>query len=288
MYLCIGKPRGEPRPIFIVNNILSMGSTIVTLTTDWGYNDFFAGSVKGKLYSYIPGVQVVDITHGIPVFQTIRATFVVRHSCFDFPPGTIHIIDVCSSQSVEHPFIVAECAGQYFICTDNGLPAAVFGSKEYKAVVIDGIWLDTDSQNFAARDLFCKVASLLAQGTPLSELGYPAESLCPATPFVTATFDNYIKVYVAYVDTYGNCYLNITFDEFESYRQGRRFEMQVHEFRISRIVSSYIEPNPTASPVRSPILTVSSTGHLELAMPYANAAGLCNLQTSETFVVRFL
>lgn len=264
-----------------------MSTTIVTLTTDWGYADFFAGSVKGKLLSYIPGVQVVDITHAIPQYQIIRATFVVKHSCFDFPAGTIHIIDLCSSQSTEHPFIAVECEGHYFICTDNGLPAAVFGSKPYKAVVIDGIRLDTPSQNFAARDLFCKVAALLAQGTPLDELGFPLDELCPSTPLVTSTYDNYIKVHVAYVDSYGNCYLNITFDEFEAFRQGRRFEMLVHEFRISKIVHSYIEMD-NSSPLRVPLmLTLSSTGYLELAMAYANASELCNLQTNETFVVKF-
>ena len=265
-----------------------MGSTIVTLTTDWGYTDFFAGSVKGKLHSYIPGVQVVDITHGIPKFQIIRATFVVKQSCFDFPPGTIHIIDVCSSQTTDHPFVVVECEGQYFICTDNGLPAAVLGSRPYKAVVIDGIRLDTSSQNFAARDLFCKVAALIAQGTPIDEMGFPAESLCPSTPVNTSTFDNYIKVHVAYVDSYGNCYLNITYDEFESFRQGRRFELQVHEFRLTKIVPSYVEVNSSLPKYAPLLLTVSSPSHLELAVAYGNASDLFNLQTNETFVLRFL
>ncbi|MBR1834531.1 MAG: SAM-dependent chlorinase/fluorinase [Bacteroidales bacterium] len=265
-----------------------MGSTIVTLTTDWGYSDFFAGSVKGKLHSYIPGVQVVDITHGIPHYQIIRATFVVKQCCFDFPAGTIHIIDVCSSQTTEHPFVVVECEGHFFICTDNGLPAAVFGGRDYRAVVIDGIRLDTDSQNFAARDLFCKVAALLTQGTPLDELGFPADELCPSTPLITTSADDRIKVHVAYVDAYGNCYLNITYDEFEAYRQGRRFELQVHEFRIGKIVHSYVESD-SQSGVRVPLLlTLSSTGYLELAMAYANASELCNLQLNETFVIKFI
>ena len=265
-----------------------MGSTIVTLTTDWGYSDFFAGSVKGKLLSYIPGVQVVDITHGILQYQIIRATFVVKQCCFDFPTGTIHIIDVCSSQTTEHPFVVVECNGHFFICTDNGLPAAVFAGRDYRAVVIDGIRLDTDSQNFAARDLFCKVAALLAQGTPLEELGFPADALCPSTPIITTAADNYIKVHVAYVDSYDNCYLNITFDEFESYRQGRRFELQVHELRISKIVHSYVESDPRSNPRIPLMLTLSSTGHLELAMAYANASQLCNMQLNDTFIIKFM
>ena len=265
-----------------------MGSTIVTLTTDWGYADFFAGSVKGKLYSYIPGVQVVDITHGIPPFQIPRAAFVVKHGCLGFPPGTIHIIDVCSSQTTDHPFIVVEHNGQYFICTDNGLPASLFGATGVNAVVIDGIRQETDYYNFAASDLFCKVAALLAQGTPMDELGFRVDSLCPSTPFTTAVFGDRIKVHVVYIDEYGNCYLNVTVDEFEQYRQGRKFEMMVREVRINKILTSYIETDPQ-NPRRAPLmLTVSSTGHLELAIPYENAAEMFNLQYRDSIAVRFL
>jgi len=264
-----------------------MGSPIVTLTTDWGYGGFFAGSVKGKLYSYIPGVQVVDITHGIPPFKIPHATFVVRHACLGFPPGTIHIIDVCSSQTKEQPFVVVEHAGQYFICTDNGLPAALFGSTGVKAVVIDGISQETNSFNFAARDLFCKVAALLAQGTPMAELGFPVDSLYPFTPFTTVVGANGIKVHVVYIDEYGNAYLNITYDEFEQHRKGRKFEMSVHELRISKIVHSYLEADPQ-NPRRSPLLlTVSSTGLLELAIAKENASDMFNIQICDTINVRF-
>jgi hypothetical protein len=85
-----------------------MQSPIVTLTTDWGDRDFFAGKVKGKLYSYIPGVRVVDITHNIEPFQFMKAIFVVKNACLDFPKGTIHIIDINSSETAQMPFVVVE------------------------------------------------------------------------------------------------------------------------------------------------------------------------------------
>lgn len=264
-----------------------MGSIIVTLTTDWGYGDFFAGSVKGKLYSTIPGVQVVDITHGIPPFQIPRATFVVKHGCLGFPPGTIHIIDVCSSQTKDHPFVVVEHKEQYFICTDNGLPAAVFGSEGVNAVIIDGVSQESDVFTFAARDLFCKVAALLAQGAPLASLGFPTDTLFRKTAFATTMTENSIKVHVSYIDSYGNCDLNITYDEFERLRQGRNFEMQVHEVKLNKISRSYVEGDRRA-PFRSPLLlTVSSTGHLQLAFPGDNASSLYNLQYLDTFAVKF-
>ena len=71
-----------------------MKTPIVTLTTDWGTQGFFAGMVKGVLVNMVEGIQVVDITHGIEPFNIMAATFVVKHACLGLPAGTVHIIDV--------------------------------------------------------------------------------------------------------------------------------------------------------------------------------------------------
>ncbi len=74
---------------------------IVTLTTDWGYGDYYMGVVKGRLYSTIADVQVVDITHNIRKYDNLSAAFVVKNACFEFPEGTIHIIDVNSYEETK-------------------------------------------------------------------------------------------------------------------------------------------------------------------------------------------
>lgn len=265
-----------------------MSSPIVTLTTDWGYSDYYIGRVKGKLYSYIPGVQVVDITHGIPPFQLSRATYVVKYACLDYPPGTIHIIDVCSSQTPEQPFIVVEYKDQYYICTDNGLPTAVFGWGEYKAVVIDKIYQETNSYTFAACDLFCKVAAMLANGATLSDIGFPAESLV-TRPLMKPDFSkNPIEAHVIYVDGYGNCNLNITYDEFEEVTRGHGFEIQVREMIVKKLCRSYVDIEKQMRPRTSLILTVSSLGNLQLAINKGNAAQYFNLEFMSAVKIKIL
>ena len=265
-----------------------MDSPIVTLTTDWGYTDYYIGRVKGKLYSYIPGVQVVDITHGIPPYQITRATYVVKHGCLGFPPGTIHIIDVCSSQSPEQPFIVVEHNGQYFICTDNGLPASVFGTDNVKAVVIDNVSQETNSYTFAACDLFCKVAAMLAHGAALTDIGFAADTLVRITPLSPDFTQNPIEVQVVYVDGYGNCNLNITYDEFVEAAKGRDFEVMVREAVVTKLYRSYIDADRRSRPRASLILTVSSLGCLQLAINNGNAAQMFNLQYLSPVKIKFL
>ncbi len=257
-----------------------MDSPIVTLTTDWGDRDFFAGKVKGKLYSYIPGVRVVDITHNIEPFLFMKAIFVVKNACMDFPKGTIHIIDVNSSETAEMPFVVVEYREQYFICIDNGVPGALFGREATQTVLID-VPRETDFFTFAAADLFCKVAAMLAQGTPLADIGAPHE-LDIKTPLMQDLSSDIIKVPVIHVDSYGNAFLDITYEKFEQLRAGRPFTMMAREFTINKLSRSY-------SDVRSGdlLLTVASTRNLQVAVRDGSAQMLVGLDYLRTVTFTF-
>jgi len=257
-----------------------MESPIVTLTTDWGDRDFFAGKVKGKLCSYIPGVRVMDITHNIDPFQFMKAIFVVENSCLEFPKGTIHIIDVNTSETSEMPLVVVEFKEQYFICIDNGLPGAIFGREATQAVMIDVPW-EKNFFTFAACDLFCKVAAMLAGGAALTDIGTPYE-LDIRTPLRIDTSSDIIKVPIIYTDNYGNAYLAMTYDEFEQLRRGRAFSMQVREAQLNKVCHSYAD-------VRSGglLLTVASTGNLQVAVRENSAESLFGMENLRSVTITF-
>ena len=40
-----------------------MPRAIITLTTDFGEKDHFAGAVKGAIYNEIDDIRIVDISH---------------------------------------------------------------------------------------------------------------------------------------------------------------------------------------------------------------------------------
>jgi S-adenosylmethionine hydrolase len=46
---------------------------IITLTTDFGEKDHFAGAVKGSIYSELSDVRIVDVSHSISPFNIIEA-----------------------------------------------------------------------------------------------------------------------------------------------------------------------------------------------------------------------
>ena len=256
-----------------------MKTPTVTLTTDWGERGFFSGMVKGALMSLVEGVQVVDITHRLEAFNVMTASFVVRHGCLGFPVGTVHIIDV----DTRAPFIALRARGQYYLCSDNGLPALVFGNDVEEACEIptqpSGIY------NFAAYNLFVPVAARLLKGATLNDIGPQHTQLLqrPHTGFLQQ--GEYYRIYVHYIDDYGNAYLGMSYKEFEELRQGRPFVLQVKEMMVSELSPAYRRGNDDNDPTLR--LTVSATGQLELALQNRSLAPLAGLKVNESVLLKF-
>ena len=67
---------------------------LITLTTDFGYQDSFVGIMKGVIYAINPDAHVIDLTHGVPPQNVMAAALILQHSIRYFPPGTIHVVVV--------------------------------------------------------------------------------------------------------------------------------------------------------------------------------------------------
>ena len=256
-----------------------MKTPIVTLTTDWGERGFFAGMVKGALLRLVEGVQVVDISHRLEAYNTVTASFVVRHACLGFPEGTVHIVDVASQQ----PFVALRARGQYYLCSDNGLPALVFGDEVEECVSLatqaGGIY------NFAAYTLFVPAAARLLKGAPLTDLGERHPQLLQRLRPDFMQQGEYYRIYVHYVDDYGNAYLGMSYRQFEELRQGRPFVMQYNEMTVSELSPAYQRGGDANDD--SLRLTVSATGLLELALPNRSLAQLCGMRVNASVLLKF-
>ena len=257
-----------------------MGTPFVTLTTDWGDAGFFAGMVKGLLYSHIEGLQVVDITHSMEPYNVMTATFVVRQACLGFPAGTVHIIDVATRQ----PLLCVKARGQYFLCCDNGLPSMAFGNDIEDVRLIE---VNSNSVlNFAAYSVFTRVAVMIARGAAMDDIGKPTK-LAPRTmQNYVMQGDNY-RIYVHYIDRYGNAYLGMSYKEFEEIRQGRQFVLSVRDLEVTELTTGYYSQHTSSDPRHRLHLTVSATGMLELAIKEGSLAQLVGLRVSESVLLRF-
>src|SRR5947208_10107564 len=100
-------------------------ASVITLTTDFGLADHFAGVIKGVILGICPAAQIVDITHECAAFDISDAAFTIGQAYRYFPRGTAHVVVVDPGVGTARRPILIEAAGQFFVGPDNGVFAHV-------------------------------------------------------------------------------------------------------------------------------------------------------------------
>jgi S-adenosylmethionine hydrolase len=259
---------------------------IITLTTDFGTKDHFAGTVKGALLSEIVEVKIVDISHNIAPFSILEAAYVIQNAFESFPVGSIHIIGVDSEISEENKHIVVQLNDHYFICANNGIMSMICSEINPQKIVEINIH-DKISTSFPVLDVFVKVAAHIARGGTLEVIGKVITEIKPIKNIVPIVKDegNQLIGNVIYIDHYGNVITNIKKRFFESVQKGRRFEISARNHKFKRIYNHYtdIVDFNIASELRNDegqgLVVFNSSGYLEIAVYRSNLATVGSAST---------
>jgi S-adenosyl-L-methionine hydrolase (adenosine-forming) len=242
---------------------------ILTLTTDFGTSDHFAGVLKGVILGICPAAQIVDITHEIRPFEIAEGAFVIAQSYRAFPKSTVHVVVVDPGVGSARRPILVEAAGHYFIGPDNGVLSMVYGKEKHKVreLTAEKYFRHPVSRTFHGRDIFSPVAAHLAAGVRPAAFGKLI------TDYLKITFDaparSGKRVWagtILKIDRFGNLITNFHIGEFEAV-QSRPFEMSVGVRKLHRLAIHYAEVEEA-----EPFVIVGSSGYLEVACNQASAA----------------
>ena len=246
---------------------------VITLTSDWGTKDPYAGAVKGTILRQMPEAVIVDITHDIPAFDLIQAAFIIRNFYRNFPEGSIHLLAINTEASIRHPHTLVKYKGHYFIGADNGIFSLIFDEKPELIIDLDVIQ-DSDYFTFPTRDVFVKVACHIAQGKPVEKLGHVKKEILEKISFRPVIQGNLIKGQVIYIDNYENAFTNISESLFTQATKGKKFTITFRSpnYRITEISKSYQDV-----PAGEMLALFSSSGYLQIAMNRGKASSLLGL-----------
>ena len=254
---------------------------IVTLTTDWINDDYYAGAIKGKLINECPALSIVDISHNIPPFNMARAAFVLKNSYHHFPEGSIHLICVNSEPSNEESLLAIKYNGHFFIGNDNGIFGLLFRENPESIAELN---CPDKTGGFCSLNVFVNAASRLANGEDISELGKQRDSLQKSVPRRATIEKDTINGSVIYIDSYQNAITNITRELYERIGKGRKFEiaLQSNHYKLNRINKTYSETSAGEL-----LVLFNSLNLLEIAINRGNAAELLSLGTNSVIRIRF-
>jgi len=192
----------------------------VSLLTDYGSDDEFAGVLASVLRDMAPHATVVDLTHGIRPFD-VRGGSLALARAIPYVADGVVVAVVDPGVGTARKAIAVEVAGGagVLVGPDNGLLApavAVAGGAERAVELTDeSFHLATPGATFAGRDIFAPVAAHLCNGVDLAELGPAVDStlLMPGMVPLPQEEADGIHAEVLWVDRFGNCQLNLSPDE---------------------------------------------------------------------------
>jgi S-adenosylmethionine hydrolase len=188
---------------------------IITLTTDFGLKDWFAGTMKGVILGINPQAALVDITHEIRPGELRAGGFALAASCGFFPKGTVHLAVIDPGVGSQRRAIAVETTDYFFVGPDNGLLSLAIGQRKIKAIHLlenKEYFLQDLSRTFHGRDIFAPVAAHLSCGVGIGKLGPRVKDLMRITWPRARRIRNGVEGEVVYLDQFGNAITNIDRD----------------------------------------------------------------------------
>ena len=257
---------------------------IITLTTDMGLSDYYVAAVKGAIYSQLPEVTLVDISHEIPKFDRMKAGFILRNAYRHFPEGTVHIIGVETLEDENTPHVALKFNGHYFIGADSGIFSLMFSPEQTNEIVQLNIRRELQSRTFPTLDLFVTAACHIARGGTLEIIGRKIGGFRQSLMLSPTRGETHLGASIIYIDSYGNLITNIRQEQFEERRNGGAFEIVLRRTsqNINRISRSYNEVGEGDM-----CALFNSSGYLEISINRGSAARLIGLKVNDTLRVEF-
>ncbi len=248
---------------------------IITLTTDFGLNDHYIGTMKGVMLGIAPDAEIIDICHAVQAFDVLDGALAVAQAYSYFPTGTVHVVVVDPGVGTERRPILLNTGRHYFVAPDNGVLSLIYAREErlqVRHITAEHYYLSPVSTTFHARDIFSPVAAYLAKGVEVAKFGDEITDFvrfnAPKPKPVDAQT---LRGVVLRVDRFGNLVTNFTPQDVPALFQASppSFKIVVGKKEITEMRSNYAEgvPNEVFG-------ILGSMGYLELSANRAAAAQL--------------
>jgi S-adenosylmethionine hydrolase len=248
---------------------------IVTLTTDFGLNDHFVGTIKGVILDIVPGVEIVDICHSVQAFDVLDGALTIAQAYSYFPNGTVHLVVVDPGVGTARRPIIVTSERHHFVAPDNGVLSLIYGREErlhVRHVTAEHYYLQPVSNTFHGRDVFAPITAYLAKGVDPEKFGDEITDFVRFNaPKPKPVDSNTIRAVVLKVDRFGNLVTNVTPQDVPALFQPEPppFKILIGKREITELHTNYAQGVPG-----SIFGILGSMGYLEIAANRGSAAQL--------------
>ena len=263
----------------------------VSLLTDYGLTDEFVGVMKCVVTDMAPHVRITDITHGVAPFDVRAGSLALARAIQYVPPGVVIAVVDPGVGSARRAIAIEVAEGRgVLLGPDNGLLASAAamagGAERVFELSNTDLHLEAPGSTFAGRDVFAPVAAFLCNGGAIEEVGNEVDSASVMPGLVPIPTDEKHDAYgegmrceVTWVDTYGNCQLNIGPEDVAHFGDVLRLIVG-EDIRSARITSHFADIDGGAIGA-----VVDSYGMIALSVDRGSAAEALRLGPGDAVLV---
>jgi S-adenosylmethionine hydrolase len=248
---------------------------IITLTTDFGWNDHFVGTMKGVILDVVPDAEIVDISHAVQAFDVLDGALTIAQAYSYFPPATVHLVVVDPGVGTARRPILVSSERHHFVAPDNGVLSLIYAREErlhVRHITSEHYFLQPVSNTFHGRDIFAPCAAYLAKRVDSDKFGEEITDFVRfQAPRPKPTDANTIRGVVLKVDRFGNLVTNITAQDVPALFQA---DPPAFKITVGKREITEIHPNYAGGAPNEVFAILGSMGYLEIAANRAAAAQL--------------
>jgi S-adenosylmethionine hydrolase len=244
----------------------------IVFMTDFGVVDDSVAICRGVMYSIMPELRIVDLTHQVRPFSILDGARFLYGATPYYPAGTVFVVVVDPGVGSARRAIVARSKrGQYFVLPDNGLLTLVEQRDGIEGVhdITNPDWMIGGklSSTFHGRDIFSPVGAHVARGDDWTEVGpeIAVKDLVRLELKVAKLDARGLSAEVIATDgPFGNLVTNVDADDFLrlGYQRGQEVPVTVGDKEMKiKFVRTFSDV-----PLNQPLLYIDSRGRLGLAV----------------------
>jgi S-adenosylmethionine hydrolase len=265
----------------------------IVFMTDFGVVDDSVAICRGVMYSIMPEVRIVDLSHQVTPFSILEGARFLYGATPYYPAGTVFVVVIDPTVGSTRKAIVAKSKrGQYFVLPDNGLLTLVGQRDGIEGVreITNTDWMIGTklSSTFHGRDIFSPVGAHVARGDDWTKVGPEiAVASLVRLELKAARLDEHgVTAEVIATDgPFGNLVTNVDAEDFLKlgYQRGQEVPVKLggKEMKI-KFVRTFSDVA-----LGQPLLYIDSRGHIGLAVNQGSFAAAYGVKPPvELFIPR--
>jgi S-adenosylmethionine hydrolase len=263
----------------------------IVFMTDFGVVDDSVAICKGVMYSIVPELRIVDLSHQVTPFSIPDGARFLYGATPYYAPGTVFVVVIDPTVGSSRKAIVVKSKrGQFFVLPDNGLMTLVQDRDGLEAAreITNPAWMigAALSSTFHGRDIFSPAGAHLARGDDWTQVGpeLDLEKLVRLNLAPVKLDDRGLSGTVIATDgPFGNLVTNISSDDFLKlgYQRGQTVPVTVG---TEKLEVPFVRTFSDVA-LKHVLLYIDSRGRIGLAVNQASFAATYKITPPQSIFI---